>query len=86
MGPLLTPAAQRFGIDPVHFGIVLATNLEIGLLTPPMAANLYVAARAARCRMGDMLPYLGWFFLVAIVGQLVLTFVPFVTLWFRFLR
>ncbi|WP_407520732.1 TRAP transporter large permease [Methylobacterium oryzisoli] len=86
MGPLLAPAAQRFGIDPVHFGIVLATNLEIGLLTPPMAANLYVAARAARCRMGDMLPYLGWFFLVAIVGQLVLTFVPAVTLWFRFFR
>lgn len=85
MGPLLAPAAQKFGIDPVHFGIVLATNLEIGLLTPPMAANLYVAARSANCRLGEMLPYLGWFFLVAIIGQLILTFVPFVTLWFRFL-
>ena len=40
MGPLLAPAANSFGIDPVHFGIVLATNLEIGLQTPPMAANL----------------------------------------------
>ena len=51
-----------------------------------MAANLYVAARAAKCRLGDMLPYLGWFFLVAILGQLIVTFVPCVTLWFRFSR
>lgn len=83
MGPLLAPAAERFGIDPVHFGIVLATNLEIGLLTPPMAANLYVAARAADCRMGDMLPYLGWFFSAALLGQAMITFLPFLTLWYR---
>ena len=83
MGPLLAPAAERFGIDPVHFGIVLATNLEIGLLTPPMAANLYVAARAANCRMGDMLPYLGWFFGVSLLGQAMITFLPFLTLWYR---
>ncbi|MFK8253330.1 TRAP transporter large permease [Ancylobacter terrae] len=85
MGPLLAPAAERFGIDPVHFGIITATNLEIGLLTPPMAANLYVAARAANARLADMLPYLGWFFGAALVGQAIITFVPFVTLWFRYL-
>jgi tripartite ATP-independent transporter DctM subunit len=85
MGPLLAPAAERFGIDPVHFGIVIATNLEIGLLTPPMAANLYVAARAAKVRLGDMLPYLGWFFGAALLGQAIITFIPFATLWFRFL-
>ncbi|WP_029352177.1 TRAP transporter large permease [Bosea sp. 117] len=85
MGPLLAPAAERFGIDPVHFGIVLATNLEIGLLTPPMAANLYVAARAANARLADMLPYLGWFFAAALLGQAIITFVPFATLWFRYL-
>ena len=85
MGPLLAPAAERFGIDPVHFGIVLATNLEIGLLTPPMAANLYVAARAANARLADMMPYLGWFFGAALLGQAIITFVPFATLWFRYL-
>jgi tripartite ATP-independent transporter DctM subunit len=85
MGPLLAPAAERFGIDPVHFGIIIATNLEIGLLTPPMAANLYVAARAAKVRLGDMLPYLGWFFGAALLGQAIITFVPLTTLWFRFL-
>jgi tripartite ATP-independent transporter DctM subunit len=85
MGPLLAPAAERFGIDPVHFGIIIATNLEIGLLTPPMAANLYVAARAAKVRLGDMLPYLAWFFAAALIGQAIITFVPFATLWFRHL-
>jgi tripartite ATP-independent transporter DctM subunit len=85
MGPLLAPAAEKFGIDPVHFGIITATNLEIGLLTPPMAANLYVAARAANARLADMLPYLGWFFGAALLGQAIITFVPFVTLWFRYL-
>lgn len=85
MGPLLAPAAEKFGIDPVHFGIVTATNLEIGLLTPPMAANLYVAARAANARLADMLPYLGWFFGAALLGQAIITFLPFVTLWFRYL-
>ena len=85
MGPLLAPAAERFGIDPVHFGIIIATNLEIGLLTPPMAANLYVAARAAKVRLGEMLPYLAWFFAAALIGQAIITFVPFATLWFRHL-
>jgi C4-dicarboxylate transporter DctM subunit len=85
MGPLLAPAAERFGIDPVHFGIIIATNLEIGLLTPPMAANLYVAARAAKVRLGDMMPYLVWFFAAALIGQAIITFVPFATLWFRHL-
>ncbi|CAM3974230.1 TRAP transporter large permease [Bordetella muralis] len=83
MGPLLAPAAAQFNIDPVHFGIIVATNLEIGLLTPPMAANLYVAARAANVPMLKMLRYLAYFFTAALVGQALITYVPFFTLWFR---
>ncbi len=83
MGPLLAPAAAKFNIDPVHFGIIVATNLEIGLLTPPMAANLYVAARAANVPMLKMLRYLAYFFTAALVGQALITYIPFFTLWFR---
>lgn len=36
--------AQRYGIDPLHFGVILVTNIEVGLLTPPMAANILVAS------------------------------------------
>lgn len=83
MGPLLAPAAARFGIDPVHFGIILVTNIEIGLLTPPMAANLYVAARTNNVPLVSLLRYLGWFLLATVVVTAVITFVPGLPLWYR---
>lgn len=83
MGPLLAPAAARFNIDPVHFGIITVTNIELGLLTPPMAANLYVAARTAEVRLPQMMSYRGFFLVAALVGQGLITFVPFFSLWYR---
>jgi C4-dicarboxylate transporter DctM subunit len=83
MGPLLAPAAARFGIDPVHFGIILVTNIEIGLLTPPMAANLYVAARTNNVPVMSLLRYLGWFLGSTLVVLAVITFVPGLPLWYR---
>ncbi|MEO0412823.1 MAG: TRAP transporter large permease [Pseudomonadota bacterium] len=48
MAPLLTPLATSYGIDPVHFGILMIVNLEIGYLTPPLGLNLIVAMGAFR--------------------------------------
>lgn len=48
LSPLLQPLAEAQGIDPVHFGIIMTVNLEIGYLTPPMGLNLIVAAAAFR--------------------------------------
>jgi TRAP-type C4-dicarboxylate transport system permease large subunit len=84
MGPLLAPAAARYGIDPVHFAIILVTNIELGLLTPPMAANLYVAARTIGCNVVNLLRYLGPFLLAALAVQAVITYVPQLSLWYRF--
>ncbi|AOB28107.1 TRAP transporter large permease [Bordetella bronchiseptica] len=83
MGPLLAPAAIKFGIDPVHFGIILVTNIEIGLITPPLAANVFVAARTLDVNMVKMLPHLAWFFGAALSVLLLISFVPELTLWFR---
>ncbi|KDD17297.1 TRAP transporter large permease [Bordetella bronchiseptica] len=83
MGPLLAPAAIKFGIDPVHFGIILVTNIEIGLITPPLAANVFVAARTLDVNMVKMLPHLAWFFAAALSVLLLISFVPELTLWFR---
>jgi C4-dicarboxylate transporter DctM subunit len=44
VGPLLTPIAMSYGINPVHFGIIFIVNLEIGYLTPPLGLNLFVAS------------------------------------------
>lgn len=76
-------AAIKFGIDPVHFGIILVTNIEIGLITPPLAANVFVAARTLDVNMVKMLPHLAWFFAAALSVLLLISFVPELTLWFR---
>ncbi len=85
MGPLLAPAAQRYGIDPVHFGIILVTNIELGLLTPPMAANLYVAARTNNADIVSMLRHLIWFGSGALFVTLLITYIPPLSLWYQYL-
>lgn len=83
MGPLLAPTAAKYGIDPVHFAIILVTNIELGLLTPPMAANLYVAARTNRVPIMELLRHLGWFLLASLLMMALITYVPQLSLWYR---
>lgn len=83
MGPLLAPAAAKFGIDPVHFAIILVVNIEIGLLTPPLAANLFVAARTNQAELVDLLRHLGWFLVATLCVLLLITYVPQLSLWYR---
>lgn len=83
MGPLLAPAAAAFDIDLIHFSIILVTNIEIGLLTPPLAANLYVAARTNGVSLLEMLPYFGFFLLASVLVLLCITYVPEISLWYR---
>ena len=80
LGPLLYAGAAAFGIDPVHFGIIMVVNLELGFLTPPIGLNLIVAMTAFKERFStvavSVLP-----FLVLMLGVLMLiTFVPFFSL------
>lgn len=76
LAPLLAPLAAAQGIDPVHFGVLMAVNLEIGYLTPPLGLNLVVAMIAFRedfwfiCRA--VLPFIA----VLLAGLLVVTFAP----------
>ncbi len=76
LSPLLEPLAVARGVDPVHFGIIMTVNLEIGYLTPPMGLNLIVAAAAFRepflevCRA--VIPFIGIMF----IGLLIVTFYP----------
>ena len=81
MAPLFVPAAMAYGIDPLHFGIILVTNIELGLITPPMAANLYVAAKANNSSIVAMLKWVLPFFLTAAAVQLMITYVPILTTW-----
>jgi C4-dicarboxylate transporter, DctM subunit len=71
MAPMLFPAAKRLGIDPVHFGIVIDVNMEVGLCHPPVGLNLYVASTIARLGITDLtmavLPWLGTMFIFLII-------------------
>jgi len=85
MGPLLAPTAARYGIDPVHFGIIVVINIEIGLLTPPLATNLYVASLVNRIPLIPLVRHVLWFLLACLFGLFLITYVPQIALWFRVL-
>lgn len=82
MGVLLSPAAIQFEINPIHFGIILVTTIEIGLLTPPMAANIYVSAKVNKSSLIEMLPYVVWFLGGAVIVLFIVMYLPFLTTWF----
>ena len=78
--PIFLPMAERFGIDLVHFGIVLLANLGIGYVTPPVGTCLYVACSISREPLGRVLRPL-WPYLVVMVLMLgVITYWPWLTL------
>lgn len=83
MSPLLYPSAMALGVDPVHFGIILVTNIEIGLITPPMASNIYVSARLNKSSLAEMWPYQWRFLAASIIVLLFITYVPALSLWWR---
>jgi C4-dicarboxylate transporter DctM subunit len=78
--PILFPVAVRLGVDPVHFGVMMAVNMEIGLCHPPVGLNLYVASGIAKMGISELtVAVLPW--LLAMIGfLLVITFYPPLTL------
>jgi C4-dicarboxylate transporter, DctM subunit len=80
MAPILAPAARRLGIDPVHFGIVIDVNMEVGLCHPPVGLNLYVASMIARMRITDLAVAVWPWLLTMLVFLVVVTYWPALTL------
>jgi len=80
IAPLLTPIAIRFGIDPIHLGIIFIVNLEIGYLTPPIGLNLFVSSSVFGKPLGECIKSVVPFILVMIVGLGVVTYVPTIAL------
>ncbi|WP_138471856.1 TRAP transporter large permease [Poseidonocella sp. HB161398] len=79
--PILLPVAQSFGIDPMQFGIVVALNLSIGLITPPYGICLYVASAVAGRRIEQVSRRVWLPFLCMLAVLMLVTFVPAVSLW-----
>ena len=78
--PLVLPIAKSYGIDPVHFGSIMLMNLQIGMLSPPFAANLFVACKVAKCDFNKIIRPISVYILVSIPVLILVTFVPQVSL------
>lgn len=76
LGPVLVPVMKQFGIDPVHFGIVLTLSLAIGANTPPIGIDLMAACRIEGITMMDALGPVSVFVIAMTAVTLVITFVP----------
>ena len=80
--PILFPVAVKLGIDPVHFGIIMVVNMEVGMCHPPVGLNLYVASGITKMGITELTVAV-WPWLLAMLGFLaVVTYWPGLSLWF----
>jgi tripartite ATP-independent transporter DctM subunit len=79
--PVLVPLVQSFGINEIHFGIVMILNLMIGMITPPMGGLMFVTCKIAEVTMTDFLKECWPFMICLIIALLIVTYVPQTVLW-----
>ena len=74
--PLFLPVVQTFGMDPIHFGLILVYNLCIGNITPPVGNTLFVAIKVGKTSLAKVMPYMLMYYVAIIAGLLLVTYVP----------
>jgi len=79
--PLLFPMAMALGIDPIHLGIIMTVNMEIGMITPPVGLNLYVASGISKMGLTDTTKACAPWILVMLVYLTIITYIPQISLW-----
>lgn len=83
LAPILVPVAIHFGIDPVHFGMIMVVNLALGMITPPFGVNLFAACTVAKISLDQivvrLLPFVG----VIITCLMIITYFPPLSLFLR---
>ena len=83
LAPILAPVAMHFGVDPVHFGLIMVVNLALGMITPPFGVNLFAACTVARISLDKIIRHLLPFVGVILLCLLVITYVPALSLGLR---
>jgi tripartite ATP-independent transporter DctM subunit len=79
--PILAPVASLYGIDLVHFGVIMCLNLVIGSLTPPVGAGLFIASSVAEVKYESLVRGMVPFLVVAIIVLFIVTYWPELILW-----
>jgi C4-dicarboxylate transporter DctM subunit len=79
--PILFPVAVKLGIDPVHFGIMMTVNMEVGMCHPPVGLNLYVASGITKMGITELTVAVWPWLLSMLVFLVLITYVPAISLW-----
>ena len=79
--PIFLPVVAQFGVDPVHFGLIMIFNLCIGLCTPPVGTVLFIGCGVAKTSIGAVIRPLLPFFAMMVFVLLLVTFIPALSLW-----
>ena len=80
LAPILFPIAMQLGIDPIHLGIIMVVNMEIGLITPPTGLNLFVTSAVTGMPLTRVVRAVSPWLLVMLAFLVLVTYVPFVSL------
>ena len=78
--PILVPLVKQYGVDPIHFGIIMVVNLAIGFVTPPLGVNLFVASSISSVKIEDIIKKVIPFIVAFIVALILITFIPQISL------
>jgi len=81
MVPLLFPVAVALGINPIHFGIVIVVNMELGMISPPVGLNLFVTSGITGTSLKDVVIYSLPWSMTILLGLLLVTYIPIISLW-----
>jgi C4-dicarboxylate transporter, DctM subunit len=81
MAPILFPVAVKLGIDPIHFGILIVVNMEVGMCHPPVGLNLYVASGITKMGISELTIAVMPWLLTMLAFLALITYVPAITLW-----
>jgi tripartite ATP-independent transporter DctM subunit len=79
--PIFLPVAKAFGVDPVHFGVMLILNGGIGLITPPVGSVLFVGTAIGKIKVSEAMQTIWPFYIAALAVLMLVTFVPQLSLW-----
>lgn len=81
VAPLVFPIAMELGIDPIHLGIIMVVNMEIGMITPPVGLNLFVTAGVARMSMLGVVKAAAPWLSIMLIFLIIVTYIPEISIW-----
>jgi len=81
VAPVVFPIAMELGIDPIHLGIIMVVNMEIGMITPPIGLNLFVTSGITGMSLAQVVKAAAPFVAVLFVFLIIVTYVPWISTW-----